>query len=72
MSLKDRLTSIWEGTDLPKFQQLEESKVTEVCVVGGGIAGVSTAYQLAKGDLKLPWSKRISWQVVKRKEQPPT
>jgi glycine/D-amino acid oxidase-like deaminating enzyme/nitrite reductase/ring-hydroxylating ferredoxin subunit len=48
MSLKDRLTSIWEGTDLPKFQQLEESKVTEVCVVGGGIAGVSTAYQLAK------------------------
>lgn len=45
---KDRSESIWEEVSLPKFGSLKENKTVEVCVVGGGMAGVSIAYQLAK------------------------
>lgn len=48
MNNKDRLDSIWEAVGLPSFAPLTHNKLTEVCVIGGGIAGLSTAYQLAK------------------------
>lgn len=48
MKDKDRLDSVWEGESLSHFKELSKNIKTEVCVVGAGIAGVSTAYQLAK------------------------
>lgn len=41
-------TSVWMETDLPSFPSLRENLHVDVCVVGGGIAGMSTAYLLAK------------------------
>ena len=44
-----RTPSIWKTTvELPSFPPLNENVSTDVCVVGAGIAGLSTAYILAK------------------------
>ncbi|MGE3611299.1 MAG: FAD-dependent oxidoreductase [Bacteriovoracaceae bacterium] len=49
MSLKDLTDSFWElDFQLPRFQKLNQNLKTEICVVGGGIAGLSIAYQMAK------------------------
>jgi glycine/D-amino acid oxidase-like deaminating enzyme/nitrite reductase/ring-hydroxylating ferredoxin subunit len=48
MKTKDRLKSIWEKYDLPRYPTIDSDIKTKVCVVGGGIAGISCAYQLAK------------------------
>ena len=42
-------TSVWMATaSVPEFPPLSESIDADVCVVGGGIAGLSTAYFLAR------------------------
>ncbi len=42
-------TSIWMATaDTPSRSRLKESIRTEVCIVGAGIAGLSTAYLLGR------------------------
>jgi glycine/D-amino acid oxidase-like deaminating enzyme/nitrite reductase/ring-hydroxylating ferredoxin subunit len=47
-------TSVWYGTfDVPTFPALGASARTDVCVVGAGIAGLSTAYCLAKAGKKV-------------------
>ena len=39
--------SVWlETTALPKFEQLEKERKTDVLVIGGGMAGILCAYQL--------------------------
>ena len=48
MRLKDRTESVWESVDLPHFPSLSGHEKTDTCVIGGGIAGVSLAYQMAK------------------------
>ncbi|MFC6999790.1 FAD-dependent oxidoreductase [Rufibacter roseus] len=41
--------SVWQpGVSLPATQPLTESITTDVCIVGAGIAGMTTAYLLAK------------------------
>lgn len=45
---KDRSKSVWEDVVLPTFSSLHNNLRADVCVVGGGIAGVSIAYQLGK------------------------
>ena len=42
-------TSVWMGTtDMPQFQPLTQDLRTNVCIVGAGIAGMTTAYLLAR------------------------
>jgi glycine/D-amino acid oxidase-like deaminating enzyme/nitrite reductase/ring-hydroxylating ferredoxin subunit len=50
---KDRSKSLWEEFELPQYLSLIENQTSEVCVVGGGISGVSIAYQLAKRGRKV-------------------
>jgi hypothetical protein len=46
--------SIWQDTvDLPRFPKLTRSGSTQVCVVGAGIAGMTTAYLLAREGRKV-------------------
>lgn len=48
MRNKDRTSSIWETIELPKFNPLNQNQKIETCIVGGGITGISIAYQMAK------------------------
>ncbi len=48
MSIQGRLSSVWEGTALPRFEAITSNQKTEVCVIGGGISGISIAYKMAK------------------------
>src|ERR1700741_3917146 len=42
-------TSVWMGTtEVPQFQPLTQDLRTNVCVIGAGIAGMTTAYLLAR------------------------
>lgn len=53
MSIKDRTDSVWETVGLPTFSEIKEDLRTEVCVIGGGLSGVSIAYELAKRGKKV-------------------
>jgi len=48
---------------LPSFPVFEGSRETEVCVVGGGLAGLTTAHELAKAgrDVVLLEAARVGW-----------
>src|SRR4026208_1923672 len=41
-------TSVWMATDVPELPSLSHDIRTSVCIVGAGIAGMSTAYLLAR------------------------
>jgi glycine/D-amino acid oxidase-like deaminating enzyme/nitrite reductase/ring-hydroxylating ferredoxin subunit len=44
-----RTTSVWMGTtDVPQFQGITQNLRVNVCVIGAGIAGMTTAYLLAR------------------------
>src|SRR5438270_9737381 len=44
----------WMGTfDTPDFSPLRRDLTTDVCVIGAGIAGLSTAYHLVKAGKKV-------------------
>ena len=40
------MRSVWRETELPAFPQLKEDVRTDVLIIGGGIAGILTAYFL--------------------------
>ena len=41
--------SFWlDKCKLPEFKSLEEDISTQVCIIGGGITGITTAYYLSK------------------------
>ncbi len=46
--LHDQSQSVWTETLVPKFVQLENDEQAYICVVGAGIAGLTTAYLLAR------------------------
>lgn len=48
MILKDRTDSIWESFELPSYGRVTENLRTDICVVGGGITGISIAYELGR------------------------
>src|SRR4051812_25536800 len=42
-------TSVWmDTTEVPQFQPLTQDMRVNVCIVGAGIAGLTTAYLLAR------------------------
>lgn len=41
-------TSIWMQTTVPSYPTLAETVKGDVCVVGAGIAGITTAYLVAR------------------------
>ena len=45
---KDRSHAIWEGVELPSYKKVSMNLKADVCVVGGGMSGVSLAYELGK------------------------
>ena len=46
---RERNESVWQATVPPRdFPRLEQNAATDVCVIGAGIAGLSTAYLLAR------------------------
>ena len=48
--------SVWlETTALPKFEQLEKERKTDVLVIGGGMAGILCAYQRLQCTFALPF-----------------
>ena len=40
--------SVWAATKMPRSLKLTESVETDVCIVGGGIAGLTTGYLLTQ------------------------
>ena len=47
-------TPVWyAGYSMPATQKLTEDKMADVCVVGGGIAGLTTAYLLSRESQKV-------------------
>lgn len=41
--------SYWmNSVSLPNFSELKHNLITDICIVGGGITGLSTAYYLTK------------------------
>lgn len=48
------MNSIWlEGVNIPQEKELNENKKAEVCIIGGGIFGLATAYLLTKQGLSV-------------------
>lgn len=45
--------SFWRMYELPLFHKLTEDISTDVCIVGGGITGITTGYLLAKAGVKV-------------------
>ena len=47
-------TSLWMDTaDVPTYPKLGEDLTTDVCIVGAGIAGLSTAYVLTRAGMRV-------------------
>jgi glycine/D-amino acid oxidase-like deaminating enzyme/nitrite reductase/ring-hydroxylating ferredoxin subunit len=41
--------SLWEGScELPEFSPIRADESADVCIIGGGISGLSTAYELVR------------------------
>lgn len=53
MSTKDRTNSIWEKVDLPEYERIRGDTRADVCIIGGGLSGLSIAYELAKRGKKV-------------------
>lgn len=45
--------SLWMEIELPSFPSLEEDLQTDVCIIGGGIVGLTCAYSLLKKGKKV-------------------
>lgn len=41
-------TSVWEEESLPHFASLSQDSTADICVIGAGIAGLVTAYELSR------------------------
>lgn len=53
MIRREQTVPLWLESPLPKCPHLNKDVSTDVCVVGGGISGLSTAYYLLKNGFKV-------------------
>jgi glycine/D-amino acid oxidase-like deaminating enzyme len=64
-SRKGHIVSYYSATSrlLPVYEPLRGKRETEICVVGGGLAGLWTAYELARHGIRtvILESRRIGW-----------
>lgn len=59
MGSTERSVSLWEATTTPPaFPPLTGDLTVDVCVIGGGIAGVTTAYLLAREGVRVALIER--------------
>lgn len=49
MKTSESTTSIWASVDIPSRPALSKNVSADVCITGAGIAGLTTAYLLARG-----------------------
>jgi glycine/D-amino acid oxidase-like deaminating enzyme/nitrite reductase/ring-hydroxylating ferredoxin subunit len=47
-TVQQQSLSLWQNEDSPFFPCLQSPEAVDVCVIGGGIAGLTTAYHLLK------------------------
>ena len=49
------MNSYWMDTvkEGKEYEKLKENMETDICIIGGGITGISTAYNLARKQLKI-------------------
>lgn len=53
---KIKMSSYWIESSYQKkkaFPKLEKNKQVDVCIIGGGLTGLTTAYYLAQTNLKV-------------------
>lgn len=48
MTTKDRTQSAWDSFELPSFGRVNQNLLTDICIVGGGITGITLAYELGR------------------------
>lgn len=52
------MKSYWvETTKQTNYPKLQKDETTDVCIIGGGITGIATAYMLARNR---PYPKKLS------------
>ncbi|MBQ1835402.1 MAG: FAD-dependent oxidoreductase [Oscillospiraceae bacterium] len=47
------MNTLWDGSALPAYPRLEEHLIADVAVVGGGMAGILTAFALHRNGLRV-------------------
>jgi glycine/D-amino acid oxidase-like deaminating enzyme/Rieske Fe-S protein len=62
MDFSQETHSIWQKSDPPFFPSLGTNESVDVCVVGGGIAGLTTAYRLLEEGLSVAVLERNGFQ----------
>ena len=46
------MNSLWlENINFPKLQKLDKNLSTDVCIIGGGITGITLGYKLKKENI---------------------
>ena len=56
--------SVWADAALPQFRPLQENLHADVCVIGAGIAGLTTAYLLARAGRRSWCSTTARWPAA--------
>lgn len=65
------MTSLWSDTAaLPSFPSLEGDITTDVLIIGGGIAGIMTAYFLHQRGIKYILVEKTGFAAEQREIQP--
>ena len=62
------MNSLWlENINFPKLQKLDKNLSTDVCIIGGGITGITLGYKLKKENIlphKIEGYNSNSWILM--------
>ena len=61
------MNSYWINSEKnkEKYNKVEKNIETDICIIGGGITGISTAYYLTKENLKERINGEKKWKRLK-------